>query len=115
MKCFVTVGSTQFKKLIDIILTDNILQKFLKIGIDKIIIQNGSGQIPECLINFKRENDEIWITKLFGIEVVFIFEFKFESNLFYMSPIKFWDRIRVSSLRLVFKKSNRPRTIRLGQ
>ena len=73
MKCFVTVGSTQFEKLIYTILTDNILRKFLKIGIDKVIIQNGSGKIPERLICFKRPEEDIWATEIFGIQVFWTF------------------------------------------
>uniref|UniRef100_A0A914LE11 UDP-N-acetylglucosamine transferase subunit ALG13 n=1 Tax=Meloidogyne incognita TaxID=6306 RepID=A0A914LE11_MELIC len=68
-KCFVTVGSTQFEKLIFTILNEDFLQKFLKIGIDKLIIQNGNGEIPECLNCFKKEGEEIWEGKINGIEI----------------------------------------------
>ncbi|CAK5085910.1 unnamed protein product [Meloidogyne enterolobii] len=69
-KCFVTVGSTQFEKLIFTILNEDFLQNFLKIGIDKLIIQNGNGKIPECLNCFKKEGEEeIWEGKINGIEI----------------------------------------------
>lgn len=70
MKCFVTVGSTQFEKLIFTILTDDILQQFSNIGINKLIVQNGSGKIPECLNYIKSpEGEEVWEAKLCGVEV----------------------------------------------
>ncbi|KAL7077994.1 hypothetical protein ACQ4LE_002291 [Meloidogyne hapla] len=69
MKCFVTVGSTKFEKLIFTILTDSVLQKFLNIGIDRLIIQNGNGNIPECLNCFKKEDEDVWEGEINGIQI----------------------------------------------
>jgi UDP-N-acetylglucosamine transferase subunit ALG13 len=69
MKCFVTVGSTQFEQLIFTICEEGTLQNLSQIGIDNLVIQNGSGKLPECFDEGTNYVDDLWEAELAGLKV----------------------------------------------
>ena len=64
-QCFVTVGSTQFERLVSSFFQNDLLQSLSHIGINKVTIQAGSGAIPEALEN----TEDQWETEINGIKV----------------------------------------------
>ena len=71
MKCFVTVGSTKFEPLIACFFTNEIIRVLAEIGIKNVVIQNGSGKIPNCMKQRQLNDGEAdeWGTEIDGIKV----------------------------------------------
>jgi UDP-N-acetylglucosamine transferase subunit ALG13 len=70
LKCFVTVGSTQFDELIESVLSDDVLARLKSLGIDQLTIQFGAGKIPTYLgFSDENENGE-WSCDIDGTKVV---------------------------------------------
>lgn len=47
MRCFVTVGSTQFDELIDVVLSDECLGALKHLGVTELVLQTGAGKYKE--------------------------------------------------------------------
>lgn len=66
MRCFVTIGSTQFDALIETVLNKNVLSLLNLNGFDQLFIQCGSGKINAF---FKKDINESWTYKFHGVDV----------------------------------------------
>lgn len=71
-QCFVTVGSTQFNSLVRRFFDADLLDSLTEIGVGSVIIQCGSGEVPE---NLESQNDtstgeKVWRTTIGDIQVL---------------------------------------------
>jgi len=79
LHCFVTVGSTEFGKLVESILSSDVISALHSLGFKELYIQCGSGKIPP---DFNKEilgdAEESWRDVRCGIEIKM---FHYKSNI----------------------------------
>lgn len=72
---FVTVGTTKFERLIDTVLSDNILDIFNKQGFKKIIVQIGNGNHEKLFPNVTWEKNSVVCLKKKSLDIE-VYRFK---------------------------------------
>lgn len=76
MFCFVTVGSTQFEGLANVVISKDVLLVLKSMGYDELCLQCGSGRIPSSFNeSIDETGNQCWLSERFGILVCMSFIF----------------------------------------